>query len=66
MIKINYDVEGDILEIKFSDEKVADSVYAEENGIVVDYDEMGKILGLEIVAFSKRAHKPDELTSIAV
>ncbi|MCD6118190.1 DUF2283 domain-containing protein [bacterium] len=66
MLKINYDAEGDILEIKFSDEKVTDSAYAEENGIVVDYDKTGKILGLEILAFSKRARNPEELTSISV
>jgi len=66
VLKINYDAEGDILEIKFSDEKVTDSAYAEENGIVVDYDKTGKILGLEILAFSKRARNPEELTSISV
>ena len=54
MIKINYDKEGDILEIKFSEKNIKESEYIKESGIIIDYDEKGKIVGVEITSFSKR------------
>lgn len=57
MIRIKYDKEGDILEIKFSDEKIEESEYVRKNGIVIDYDREDKIVGIEIISFSKRVHK---------
>ena len=38
MLKIDYDKEGDILEIKFSDNSIKDSEYIEESGLGIDYD----------------------------
>jgi hypothetical protein len=40
MIRISYDDQGDILEIKFSDEAIKDSEYMEESGLVVNYIEI--------------------------
>ena len=37
MIKISYDEEGDILEIKFSESSISSSEYIEESGLVIDY-----------------------------
>jgi len=59
MIKISYDSEGDILEIKFSECPIKESEYIKENGIIVDYDEKGKIIGVEITSFSKRVGKKE-------
>lgn len=57
MIKIKYDREGDILEIKFTEERIEESEYIKESGIVIDYDKGNKIVGIEILSFSKRTHQ---------
>ena len=66
MSKISYDNQGDILEIKFSDAPVKDSEYVEESGIVMDYDENSKLVGLEITSFSKRVNKLQDIAAIAM
>lgn len=66
MIKISYDNQGDILEIKFSDESIKDSEYIEESGLVVDYNEKGNIVGLEIISFSKKVSQSSDIRSFAI
>lgn len=66
MIKISYDREGDVLEIKFAESEVADSEYAQETGLVVDYDEAGKIISVEVLSFSKRAKDVEDIEVLAV
>lgn len=66
MIKIQYDKQGDILEIKFSDLPIADSEYNKETGLVVDYDAEGKLVGIELISFSKRVKNVQEIENIAV
>ena len=66
MIQFSYDKEGDILEIKFSDKKIAESEYIKESGIVVDYDIEHNIVALEIISFSKRVRKSEDIQEIAV
>jgi uncharacterized protein YuzE len=66
MLKISYDKEGDILEIKFSDEAIKDSSYIDENGIIVDYDNNNTIVAIEITSFSKRVGKSDEADIVAI
>jgi uncharacterized protein YuzE len=66
MIKISYDNQGDILEIKFSDESIKDSEYIEESGLVVDYNEKGNIVGLEIISFSKKVSQGSDVRSLAI
>ena len=53
MLKIDYDKEGDILEIKFSDNSIKDSEYIEESGLVIDYDNNDKIVAVEVNSFSR-------------
>jgi uncharacterized protein YuzE len=65
MIKISYDKEGDVLEIKFSEEAVADSEYVEENGLVVDYDRDGKMISVEVVSFTKRVRDKKDIEVLA-
>lgn len=66
MIQIKYDKQGDVLEIKFSDMKVADSEYNEETGLVADYDSAGKLVGIEVISFSKRVKNASEIESLAI
>lgn len=66
MIKISYDSEGDILEIRFSEDTISDSEYIEESGLVVDYNQHGNIVGLEIISFSKKVGKNEELAAMAI
>ena len=65
MIQINYDGEGDILEIRFSDDTAHESEYIEESGLVVDYDALGNLVGVEMLSFSKRVKNASEIAAIA-
>jgi uncharacterized protein YuzE len=66
MIKISYDKEGDILEIRFSDDAVSDSEYVKESGLVVDYDDSGNIIAVEIISFSKRVKREQAVEVLAI
>lgn len=72
MISFKYDKEGDLLEIRFSESKVAESEYLEDVGVVLDYDESNRIVAIEIFSFSKRksmgnlSEKDDLLEAVAI
>ncbi|MBI5787802.1 MAG: DUF2283 domain-containing protein [Candidatus Schekmanbacteria bacterium] len=66
MINIKYDKQGDILEIRFSEKAIADSEYVEESGLVVDYDETGKLVAVELISFSKRVGKEEAAEALAI
>jgi len=66
MIKISYDKDGDVLEIRFSENAIQDSEYMEESGLVVDYDKNANIVALEIVSFSKRVGKEEFIEAAAL
>ena len=66
MIQINYDKEGDLLEIRFSASAIKDSEYVKDSGLVLDYDKNGNIVAVEIIAFSKRVSKEELVEAIAV
>ena len=66
MISFKYDKEGDLLEIRFSENKVVESEYLEDVGIVVDFDENNRIVAIEILSFSKRKSKDDLLEEVAI
>jgi len=57
---IRYDPEADALYIKIRDGKVADSEEISD-GIIIDYDEDGNIIGIEVVEFSKKKINLNEL-----
>ena len=59
-MKVKYDKETDILYIKFSDAQVSESD-EERKGIILDYDAMGNIAGLEIINASKNIVQPSKL-----
>ncbi|MEH2294560.1 DUF2283 domain-containing protein [Nostoc sp.] len=56
-MKITYDPEVDILRIILSDVPIEDSD-EEKPGVILDYDEDGNIIGLEILDASKRIDNP--------
>ncbi len=66
MIKISYDKEGDILEIRFSEKAIKNSEYIEETGVVIDYDEDNNIAAVELTSFSKRVSKEEVIDAIAL
>ncbi len=50
---ITYDKESDVLYIKYKDEKIVESDEISK-GIIVDYNEKGEIVGIEILNFKER------------
>ncbi len=66
MINISYDEETDILDIKFSNNKIIDSEINEASGLIVDYDENNKMIGIEILSFSKKTSPNAELQTLAI
>jgi len=57
VMKITYDVEVDVLRILFSDAPVEKSD-EEKPGIILDYDENGHIVGMEILDASRQMPNP--------
>lgn len=66
MIKISYDKEGDVLEIRFSENDINNSEYIEESGLVLDYDKSGNMVAVEIISFSKRVSREDVVEAISI
>ncbi|RLI62175.1 MAG: DUF2283 domain-containing protein [Candidatus Asgardarchaeum californiense] len=52
-MNISYDRVADALYIKFSNENIAESDEISD-GIILDYNKDGKIIGIEILNYSKR------------
>ncbi len=66
MLKLSYDKESDIMEIRFSDNPIEDSEYIEDSGLVVDYDKHKKIVAIEILSFSKKVYKEELTEALAI
>ena len=66
MIKLSYDKEGDLLEIRFSEKAISASEYVEESGLVVDYDANDNMVAVEIISFSKRVGKEELVETLAM
>jgi uncharacterized protein YuzE len=56
-MKVKYDKEVDILYIHLSDEKISESD-EEKPGIILDYDEKGNIVGIEVINASLKIPQP--------
>ena len=63
-MKIEYDPEADALYIQIREAHPSDNIDIED-GVTVDVDERGHIVGLEILDASKRL-SPSDLTSITI
>ncbi len=55
---IRYNKEVDAIYIRFSDAKVAESD-EDKPGIILDYDESGNIIGIEILNASEKTNQPN-------
>ncbi|MBZ0202680.1 MAG: DUF2283 domain-containing protein [Ignavibacteria bacterium] len=56
-MKVKYDAEVDIMKIQFNDNPVSESD-EEKAGIILDYDDKGKVIGIEILDASKKMLNP--------
>ncbi len=55
---IKYNIETDIVYIRFSEGKVAES-NEDKPGIIIDYDGDGNIVGIEVLDASKKMIQPN-------
>ncbi|MBK8549823.1 MAG: DUF2283 domain-containing protein [Ignavibacteria bacterium] len=56
-MKVKYDAEVDVMRILFSDSEISESD-EEKQGIILDYDDKGKIVAIEILNASKKIVNP--------
>jgi uncharacterized protein YuzE len=56
-MKVKYNKEEDILYFIFSDKKIKESD-EEKSGVIIDYDQDGSIVGIEVLDASKRMKDP--------
>ncbi|MGD9929753.1 MAG: DUF2283 domain-containing protein [Mangrovibacterium sp.] len=55
---IKYDKEQDVIYIQLSEGKVAESD-EDKPGIILDYDEAGNIVGIEVLNASQKINQPN-------
>lgn len=53
-MQAKYDTEQDILRIRWSDAPIEESD-EEQSGVILDYDQQGNVIGVEIVTYSRRS-----------
>lgn len=56
-MKVKYDKEVDILYIHLSEEKIVESD-EDKPGVILDYDEKGNIVGIEVINASSKIPQP--------
>ena len=59
-MKVNYDSKTDILTIIFTEALVAESD-EDKPGVILDYDDKGNLVSLEIVDASRRVSVPSKI-----
>lgn len=59
-MKVIYDLEKDILQISFRDQSVAETAQIAPD-FILDYDEDGHVIGLEVRSASQRVDNPTHL-----
>jgi len=60
-MKVNYDPETDTLTIVFRDARVAESD-EDKPGVILDYDEAGNLVSVELLDASQRVQDPRSVT----
>lgn len=56
-MKVTYDPEVDVLRILFSQSSIEESD-EDKPGVIIDYDNAGNIVGIEVLNASKRIENP--------
>jgi uncharacterized protein YuzE len=56
-MKVTYDSEVDVLRLLFSDARIQESD-EDKPGVILDYDDAGNVVGLEILNASQRVDNP--------
>ena len=59
-MKVQYDPSADAMYLPLTDGVVADSDEVRD-GVVLDYDEAGRVIGIEVLNLSRRADNPREM-----
>jgi uncharacterized protein YuzE len=59
-MRIKYDKEADVLYIRFNSDVISESDQ-EKPGIIIDYNENGQIVGIEVL---KASSKVDEINGV--
>jgi uncharacterized protein YuzE len=59
-MKVIYDTETDTLDLIFREEVIAESDEVRE-GIIVDYDQGGKLVSIEVLNASEHVHDPQTM-----
>ncbi len=59
-MKVTYDPETDILRVLFGNARIEESD-EDKPGVILDYDEEGNVVGLEVLEASKRMDNPRAL-----
>lgn len=59
-MKVQYDPVADAMYIRLAEGTVADSDEVRD-GVVLDYDASGRVLGIEVLDLSRRATNPREM-----
>jgi uncharacterized protein YuzE len=62
-MKVVYDPEVDVLTITLSNAVIEESD-EDKPGVILDYDAIGNLVGLEILDASKRVNNPQELEHV--
>lgn len=60
-MKVNYDARTDTLTVIFRDAAVAESD-EEKPGVILDYDDAGNIISIEVLDASSRVEEPGVVT----
>ena len=60
-MRVNYDAKTDTLTVIFRDVPVAESD-EEKAGVILDYDEAGNIVSIEVLDASRRVEEPRKVT----
>ena len=60
-MRVNYDAKSDTLTLIFRDVPVAESD-EEKPGLILDYDDAGNIVSIEVLDASKRVEEPRTVT----
>jgi uncharacterized protein YuzE len=59
-MKIEYDPEVDALYVRLNDHKIIESEQVQP-GIILDFDEAGKVVSVEVLSVSQRNNHPEPM-----